>query len=704
MVLISALGERTLLLLLTDTDSIETMVKHGLNVKIVPTPQFREVVTWSLTYYQQSGKAPTIDVLKERFTPDKFSDQGIDLDEDVEETIEWAIGDLEGTYVQQQVGLFTRELATEIASAPPEERVARLGALSSKLAGYVLDLQPKTTHMDIRESGPALLAEYEMAASSEGVRGMTLGIDVIDRHFGGIWPGEMFVLGGPAGCLAGDTMIQVCRGGVSGKRTIESLVSAFNGKHKTKPWRPDIQTYVQRGEGSHARLALLGGAWESGVKETFTLTTASGRTLRGTAEHPFQVADGHFVPLGELSFGDQVRINIGKSSQGRGKKPYYRSHRTLFHPYQVNRGKKAGYSVPEHRLVVEAMLNNLSLSRLLDIVRSDQMVAATLTYLSPDLVVHHIDRDTRNNDLSNLRVMTHQEHHRLHAHEGKGLHVLDRIDVDPVVSIKKYGEEMTYDLTVEDDPHNYVANGFVVHNTGKSFFADFVAHHEWGRGRPTTLFTLENSILMTQMRIACCALHISIEDLQNGTLEPDQVRMLTEWCNDVLVASPVPLNIVNPDIVNRSPQALIQAARAYDTESLIVDQLTHIEAVEGSSGYGGKRNEEVAKIVRTLGNLISTGRQQMPCLLLHQINREGIKAAASSGRLHMTHMAESSEIERTASVAASLYQSEDNRDLGRMGFQTLKVRRVRPAHWELEWQPWIGLIHAHNEVSFDGIV
>lgn len=433
----SALGEKTLLLLLTDTESLEVVVRHGLNPKVVPTVAFREVMTWAMTYYQNSMAAPTPDVLRERFTPDLFSDNQIDLDEDVEETIEWAIDDLEGTFVQQQIGLFTRKLATEVNSAPPEERVDRLGLLSAELSSMVLDLQPRTTHMDIRESGPSLLAEYEQAANAEGVRGMCTGLGEIDNHLGGIWPGELVVVGGPAG-------------------------------------------------------------------------------------------------------------------------------------------------------------------------------------------------------------------------------------------------------------------------TGKSFFADLVAFKEWERGKATTIYTLENSILMNQMRIACCALHISIEQLQTGTLSEADHARLAEWCNDVLRVSDTPLNIISPELVNRSPQSLIQQARAYETESLIIDQLTHIQPVDPERT--DKRNEEVAKIVRVLGDLINTGRDRLPCLLLHQINREGIKAASASGKLLMTHFAESSEIERTATVAMSLYQSDENRQLGRMELQMLKQRRVQPRDWLLSWAPWQGLVHVVQEVDFGAVM
>jgi replicative DNA helicase/5S rRNA maturation endonuclease (ribonuclease M5) len=45
-----------------------------------------------------------------------------------------------------------------------------------------------------------------------------------------------------------------------------------------------------------------------------------------------------------------------------------------------------------------------------------------------------------------------------------------QVVAERVVAIENYGEEETYDLEVEDEPHNFMANGFVVHNTGKTVF------------------------------------------------------------------------------------------------------------------------------------------------------------------------------------------------------------------------------------------
>jgi UvrD/REP helicase N-terminal domain/UvrD-like helicase C-terminal domain len=43
-----------------------------------------------------------------------------------------------------------------------------------------------------------------------------------------------------------------------------------------------------------------------------------------------------------------------------------------------------------------------------------------------------------------------------------------QVGADRIVSLAPYGEELTYDVEIADSPHNFIANGFVVHNTGKT--------------------------------------------------------------------------------------------------------------------------------------------------------------------------------------------------------------------------------------------
>lgn len=410
------------------------LVLDGMSPVVIPTPDFRDVYAYAMAYYETGSVAPTPEVLLERFGQDYFLDHGLNIYEDVEETIEWAIEDLKSLWVQQQTGIFVRKLSQEIGSAPPEDRIKVLSQGAAELSSMVLDLSPRTTQVDFRTSGSSLMSQYEMASQHEGIRGMRLGLREVDEHLGGIWPGEMAIIAGPAG-------------------------------------------------------------------------------------------------------------------------------------------------------------------------------------------------------------------------------------------------------------------------SGKSFAATYVAYNEWSRGRSTVLFTLENSIEMNEMRLACCALHFNIRDLQSGKLSDEQVTELREWCGDVLSKSDTPLYIASPEAVNRSPQALVQQAKAREAQALVIDQLTHIANVSSDSGRMS-RADHVTAILRTLGDQIKEGRHPVPCLLLHQINREGIKVATSTGRLNMVHGAESAETERQASVLMGLYQSEDDKQVGEMSLQMLKQRRVESKSWRLGWQPWMGLIHVMNEMDF----
>ena len=69
---------------------------------------------------------------------------------------------------------------------------------------------------------------------------------------------------------------------------------------------------------------------------------------------------------------------------------------------------------------------------------------------------------------------------------------------------------------------------------------------------------------------------------------------------------------------------------------LIIDQLTFIEPPDERAAP----HIQIRDITHDLKTLISTGRDKMPCLLAHQINREGVKAADKVGYLEMYHLAE----------------------------------------------------------------
>jgi len=58
-----------------------------------------------------------------------------------------------------------------------------------------------------------------------------------------------------------------------------------------------------------------------------------------------------------------------------------------------------------------------------------------------------------------------------------------RIERERVASVALYGQEETFDIEVKGDPHNFLANGIVVHNTGKTMAAAAGAQELVNRGQ-----------------------------------------------------------------------------------------------------------------------------------------------------------------------------------------------------------------------------
>lgn len=276
------------------------------------------------------------------------------------------------------------------------------------------------------------------------------------------------------GCIYGDAEIIVNRGGASRRYPLRQVVHMFNGGKAVNghTWDLNIPTMVQREVDGVVRLVSLAGAWESGVKQTYIVTTDSGRTIRATDEHPFLTERG-WLRLDQLEIGDQVHVR-GEQTWMRGRLPKQRYKMVSWlkhHPYATHRTvDRSPFRVAEHRLVAEARMNRLSLADYIARLRKGPV--AGVHFLDPEVwAVHHIDHNHLNNAADNLKVITHSEHHRLHAGEGKTCSVLYKVTTERVASVEPYGEEMTYDLSVPDDPHNFLADGFVVHNTGKSHLA-----------------------------------------------------------------------------------------------------------------------------------------------------------------------------------------------------------------------------------------
>lgn len=290
----------------------------------------------------------------------------------------------------------------------------------------------------------------------------------------------------PTGCLTGDTLLTVNRAGKSFRISLAQLARKFHGGESGRwgsgyVWNPGIPTRTQSEVDGFLRLNTILDVFETGEKEVFTVKVGD-KSLKATKDHKFLTPDG-FKRLGELSPGDLVMIE-GPPGGGRKAKPRYKQKEAKNHPFAAvvesrrsdawckKRRYKPGYierhhRVPEHRLVAEARLNGLDLCSFLHRVRSGEVDG--LKFLDPSThAVHHKDRDRQNNRPENLEVVTHEEHFRLHGQQEGWQNGTRRAVAKPIDSIELYGTTTTYDMTMASPHNNYVANGFVVHNSGKT--------------------------------------------------------------------------------------------------------------------------------------------------------------------------------------------------------------------------------------------
>lgn len=229
---------------------------------------------------------------------------------------------------------------------------------------------------------------------------------------------------------------------------------------------------------------------------------------------------------------------------------------------------------------------------------------------------------------------------------------------------------------------------------GKSWMCALCALREWEAGKSVVLYTLENSVDMTLDRMACLAVNVEYRNWQHGTCVPDEYERVRQWVESVKDRDN-PLRVIQPEPGSRSVEMLVRQAQLLDADSLIIDQLTFLEPEDERL----PRHLQIREMTHRLKSMISTGRKKMPCLLAHQINREGVKAAEKVGHLEMYHLAEGSEVERTADWVFGLHRTYEEQDNLQAKFQTLAARREDTRHFMMRWSidtGFVGVLHEHE--------
>lgn len=316
-------------------------------------------------------------------------------------------------------------------------------------------------------------------------------------HFGGVPYGKISQFHGPEGCLSADTFIPYRINDASGKRinskggTIEHLYRRFHGiKTAGKGYGkshelPDGATFSIASIDDENRIFhnQVVDVVKTGRKACITIKVG-GREITATKDHKFWVGD-KFVAAGDLKVGDIVYIHNNTHYKEKNKKRHSGGDRPeVFVKYHPTNGriKKVYdakidntyeyYRIRRSRAVVEAHMNGLSLDEYVE--RLNNRDVEGLKTLRRDQHVHHLDEDWTNDDISNLAIIDPVEHNRGHALAQQHKMSFTAVPAE-VLEIEDAGEQDTYDIKMPFPYNNYVANGFVVHNSGKTFMAMLTA-------------------------------------------------------------------------------------------------------------------------------------------------------------------------------------------------------------------------------------
>jgi replicative DNA helicase len=222
-----------------------------------------------------------------------------------------------------------------------------------------------------------------------------------------------------SGCLTADTRITRADTGV--EVTLGELLES--GERDVPVWTLDEHYRLVPGTMSHV--------FPSGVKQTYELTLASGRTIKASGNHPFLALEGWF-PLEKLDVGDQVAV------PRRGDWPKTVGRDT----------DRTGPDVVPRELwsYVRKVLPELGLS-LKDLEARLEVDDFIETFYANEL--------TRDELARLAQVVPHPNLVDLACSD---------VRWDTIVSIRDLGPVPVFDATVPGT-HNFVANGIVVHNS-----------------------------------------------------------------------------------------------------------------------------------------------------------------------------------------------------------------------------------------------
>lgn len=275
-------------------------------------------------------------------------------------------------------------------------------------------------------------------------------------------------------CINGDTL--VIRASANQHKgyqiSVAELWEYFHGSNKRTPTGKKYRNNA-RGlrilamRDNRIKIDRVKDVMKTGIKTTYEMKLDTGHSIRATLDHRFYTPNG-WKRLSDLKIGDEIHIS------GSFDKRKYNYNTTDFNntnrPFKKNIAyygygeDNCGYINGNH-----TKIQSVRQEKIATISVCEECGTESNRY-----ELAHLDGNRHNNSEDNLSLMCvscHKRHDYKYNNRNRKWDNGYPILTTHVVSIKNPVTEMTYDIEMCGEEHNYIANGIVTHNSHSLAYA-----------------------------------------------------------------------------------------------------------------------------------------------------------------------------------------------------------------------------------------